>query len=190
MCHVYFTARFLLKRRPAVSISPLLPRRVSTEKKYAMRLKRLSILATANASSGQTLAEVLQAQSATLSTLNAWLSSQQLVFTILSNLQGVTLLAPSNNALSQLYSTPLAAQLAQDPNLLTAFLSYHVLDGIFFVSDFVNARALMSLPTFLDIEAYSNVSGGQRILSGSENGAVTFYSGNGAPTNVEAYVRF
>lgn len=156
-----------------------------------MRLKFFILLAAAKSSSGQTLADVLQAQSDTLSTLNSWLDSQQLIFTILSSAQGVTLLAPSNNALNQLYNTALVDQLAQDPNLLTAFLSYHVLNGVFSISDFMNTQSLMPLRTFLEIEAFSNVTGGQRILSssGSQNGSVSFHSGNGGQANVQPYVR-
>jgi uncharacterized surface protein with fasciclin (FAS1) repeats len=155
-----------------------------------MRLKRLILLASAGVSSGQTLAEMLTAQSATLSMLNSWLSSQELIFTILSGAQGVTLLAPSNDALTELYNSPLANQLAQDPNLLTAFLAYHVLDGIFFNSHFVNTQPHLSLPTLLDIETFSNVSGGQRIISTSQNGAVTFFSGHGAQAAVQGAVCF
>jgi len=137
---------------------------------------------------GQTLEDVLTSQAATLSTLNAWLLSEDLIFQIMSNAQGITLLAPSNNAINQLYTTALATQLASDPNLLTAFLSYHVLNGVYQMSDFTSNR-LGSVPTFMNMHGYSNVSGGQTIETLSENGAVTFITGNGAETNVETYVR-
>lgn len=152
-----------------------------------MRWKRLLPLTIAWVVSGQSLEDVLTAQSATLSTLNAWLTSQQVAFEILSNVQGVTLLAPSNNALNQLYSSPLYGQLASDPNLLVAFLSYHVLDGIYFMSD-IGATQLASLPTFMNMNSYSNVSGGQVIEAVTQNNQVTFVTGNGAQANVEPYV--
>ncbi|KAG7289324.1 hypothetical protein NEMBOFW57_005691 [Staphylotrichum longicolle] len=151
-----------------------------------MRWKRLLPLTIAWVVSGQSLEDVLTAQSATLSTLNAWLTSQQVAFEILSNVQGVTLLAPSNNALNQLYSSPLYGQLASDPNLLVAFLSYHVLDGIYFMSD-IGATQLASLPTFMNMNSYSNVSGGQVIEAVTQNNQVTFVTGNGAQANVEPY---
>lgn len=147
----------------------------------------LMLLSGATNSVAQSLQDVLTAQSATLSSLNSWLASESLIFQILSNAEGVTLLAPSNNALTQLYSTPLATDLALDPNLLTAFLAYHVLDGVHFMSDFANTPAT-SVPTFLDLAGYSNVTGGQVVVSRSQNGAVTFISGNNTQSNIQSYV--
>lgn len=153
-----------------------------------MKLNCLLLLSAARATVAQTLQDILTAQSATLSTLNAWLATQSLVFQILSNAQGVTLLAPSNNAFSKIYSTPLYGQLAADPNLLTAFLSYHVLDGVYSASDFADPQSAF-VPTFLNMEGYTNVSGGQVIESRSQNGTVTLISGNRARSNFETYVR-
>ncbi|KAL2162941.1 hypothetical protein VTH06DRAFT_6777 [Thermothelomyces fergusii] len=133
-----------------------------------------------------TLEDILVAQSATLSTLNAWLQSQSLIYQILNNAKGVTLLAPSNNALNQTFSTSLAGELASDPNFLTAFLAYHVLDGVHLVSDLSNARS-SSVPTFLNMEAYSNVSGGQVVHTLSENGAITLVTGNNMQSNLQPY---
>jgi uncharacterized surface protein with fasciclin (FAS1) repeats len=154
-----------------------------------MRLSLLLLLSGAGATFAQTLLDILTAQSATLSTLTAWLTSEQLIYDIFSNAQGVTLLAPSNNAMTLLYNTPLYGQLAADPNLLTAFLSYHVLDGVYFASDFTNTPGGVSVPTFMNMEAFSNVSGGQVVESKSQNGAVTFVSGNGVQSNVQTNVR-
>jgi uncharacterized surface protein with fasciclin (FAS1) repeats len=154
-----------------------------------MRLSRLLLLSGAGGTFAQTLLDILTAQSATLSTLTAWLTSEQLIYDIFSNAQGVTLLAPSNNAITLLYNTPLYGQLATDPNLLTAFLSYHVLDGVYFVSDFANTPGGVSVPTFMNMAAFSNVSGGQVVESKSQNGAVTFVSGNGVQSNVQTNVR-
>ena len=157
-----------------------------------MRIKRLPLLCLATVASAQattqTLGDVLTAQSATLSTLNTWLASEQAVYSVLSNAQGVTLLAPSNNALNHLYSTSLATQLGQDANLLTAFLSYHVLSGTYSVSDLTAASPSSSIPTFLDIAAYSNVTGGQRIEPRAQNGVITFISGSGTQSNIESSV--
>ncbi|KAL2022389.1 hypothetical protein VTK56DRAFT_5456 [Thermocarpiscus australiensis] len=152
-----------------------------------MRLKHLSLLAVARVAWGQTLSDVLQANSANLSTLNGWLASEQLAYTLLSSAQGVTLLAPSNNALNQISGTPLADQLGQDANFLAAFLSYHVLDGVYSIDDFLNADPAATMPTLLDMAAYSNVTGGQRIVANSVDGAVTLLSGNGTQTDVETF---
>ena len=86
-----------------------------------MRLSLLLLLSGARGTFAQTLLDILTAQSATLSTLTAWLTSEQLIYDILSNAQGITLLAPSNNALTLLTSQPIYGQLAADPNLLTAY---------------------------------------------------------------------
>lgn len=158
-----------------------------------MRIKRLLSLCLLRVALGQTtaqtLGDVLTGQSATLSTLNTWLESQQLVYAMLSNAQGVTMLAPSNNALNQLTNTGLATQLGEDANLLTAFLSYHVLNGTYSISDLSSGlTTTSSVPTLLDIAAYSNVTGGQRVAARSQNGAVTLISGNGAQSNVESSV--
>jgi uncharacterized surface protein with fasciclin (FAS1) repeats len=147
----------------------------------------LLLLSGATTSLAQSLQDILTAQSATLSTLNAWLASESLIFQIMSNAEGVTLLAPSNNALTQLYSTSLATDLALDPNLLTAFLAYHVLDGVYFMSDFADTPAT-SVPTFLNLAGYSNVTGGQVVGSRSQDGNVTFISGNNVQSNIQSYV--
>ncbi len=153
-----------------------------------MRWSHLIPLTIAWLARGQSLEDILTAQSATLSTLNAWLSSQQLVYEILANAQGITLLAPSNNAMNQLYNTPLPGQLSTDPNMLVAFLSYHVLDGVYFMSD-LGATQLAAVPTFMNMRQYSNVSGGQVINSLAKNNQLTFVTGNGNQANVEQYVR-
>jgi len=150
-----------------------------------MRLDRILLFLAPRLTTCQTLADVLAAQSATLSTLTSWLESEELIYSILSSASGVTLLAPSNNAMAQLYNTPLAAQLAEDANLLTAFLSYHVLDGLYWISNLTVDR---SFPTMLNIAGYSNITGGQRIISRSDDGAITFYTGNAAQSTVQPYV--
>lgn len=152
-----------------------------------MRPRQLLPLALIGRASCQSLSELLTAQSSILSSFNSWLTSEQLVFQVLNTTSGVTLLAPSNNAINQLYNTPLATQLATDPNFLAAFLSYHVLSGQYLVSDLLSTPAA-TMSTFLDQKAYTNVTGGQKVAARSNNGAITFISGNGAQSNVEAFV--
>ena len=152
-----------------------------------MGWKHFLPLAIAWVACAQTLEDILTAQSATLGSLNAWLASEQVVFDILNSAQGVTLLAPSNNALSQLANTPLYGQLASDPNLLVAFLSYHVLDGVYPIAN-LSAAPVSAVQTYMNMRAYANVSGGQVIDSVPQNGALTFVTGNGAQSNVQQYV--
>jgi len=152
-----------------------------------MRLNPLLLLSVAGCARAQTLADILAAESAYLSTLNAWLTSQPTVYQILSNAQGVTMLAPSNNALNSLYSTTLATQLAADANMLTAFLSYHVLDGIYSISNLSRAEAV-AVPTYMNMAAYSNVTGGQVVLACSPQSDLNLISGNNVQSNVQTYV--
>lgn len=152
-----------------------------------MRFSLLPLALAATLTFAQSLQEVITGQSASLSTLNAWLTSESLVYQILGSAEGITLLAPSNNALAKLYGTPLATDLALDPNLLAAFLSYHVLDGVYPMSDFATTTA-MSAPTFLNLPGYSNVTGGQVVQSRPQNGGVAFVSGNNVLSNVQASV--
>ncbi|KAH6641266.1 FAS1 domain-containing protein [Chaetomium tenue] len=142
-------------------------------------------LVAATLSFAQSLPEVIAAQSGNLSTLAAWLASEPLVNQILGSARGITLLAPSNNALAQLYGSALATDLAVDPNLLAAFLSYHVLEGVYPLADFANVTA-KSAPTFLNLAGYSNVTGGQVVQSRFQNGGVAFLSGKGVLSTVTA----
>jgi hypothetical protein len=146
----------------------------------------LSLLFVALAFS-QCLEDVLTAQSANLSALNAWLQSEELVSDILDSANGVTLLALSNDALDKLYGSPLSTQLATDPNLLAAFLSYYVLPGVYCVDDFLDTPDAAA-PSFMNMAAYSNVTGGQVVRTRSKDGALTFVTGNNAESNVQAYV--
>ncbi|KAK3297100.1 FAS1 domain-containing protein [Chaetomium fimeti] len=137
------------------------------------------MLAAAAVARAQTLEEVLTAHSDTLSMMLMWLASQEFIFECLSEAKGITLLAPSNTALARLFGTSLPARLASDMNLLTAFVNYHILDGVYHMADFVSARTT-SAPTFLSIPAYSNMSEVQVIQERSENGTLTFFTGGGA----------
>jgi uncharacterized surface protein with fasciclin (FAS1) repeats len=155
---------------------------------FAASLAPLFAVLFAPVAHSQCLEDVLTAQNTTLSTLYAWLQSQELVLDTISRAQGVTLLAPSNNALDQLYASQLPTQLANDPNLLVAFLSYHALPGVYFFDDFLSVPAA-AVPSFMNMAAFSNVSGGQVVRSRSKNGGVTFVTGNNAESNVQACVR-
>lgn len=154
-----------------------------------MHLRHLTLLAAAEAVVAQvpTLAEVLAAQSETLSSLTTWLESQELVYNLLAGAEDVTLLAPSNDALQALNNSPLANELLSDPNYLTAFLSYHVLNGTFFASNLTSSPQL-AIPTLLDLAHYDNVTGAQKIISKSSDGGVSFLSGGGSVSKVQAAV--
>jgi len=152
-----------------------------------MQLRHLTLLAAAKGVVAQlpTLADVLAAQSEKLSSLTTWLESQELVYNLLSGAEDITLLAPSNNALQQLNNSPLANQLMSDTGFLTAFLSYHVLNGTYYASNLTSAPTQV-IPTLLDLATYDNITGGQKVISQFSDGAVTFISGGGAKSTVES----
>ncbi|KAK4222502.1 FAS1 domain-containing protein [Podospora fimiseda] len=150
-----------------------------------MQLKHLTLLAAANAVTAQSLAEVLAAQAETLSSLTTWLESQELVYNLLAGAEDVTLLAPSNNALQQLNSSPLANELLSNTEFLTAFLSYHVLNGTYFASN-LTSSPVQVIPTLLDLQGYDNIAGGQKLIAQSVDGGVSFISGGGLKSTVQA----
>jgi hypothetical protein len=82
---------------------------------------------------------------------------------------------------------PLSTQSATDPNLLAAFLSYHVLPGVYCFDDFLDTPDAAA-PSFMNMAAYSNVTGGQVVRTLSKDGALIFVTGNNAKSNVQAYV--
>ncbi|KAK4198925.1 FAS1 domain-containing protein [Triangularia verruculosa] len=150
-----------------------------------MHLKTFSLLGLASAANAQTLADVLAQNAATLSSLTTFLQSEEVIYELFANAQDVTLLAPSNEALARLNATPLANELLADPNYLTAFLAYHVLNGTYYASNLTSSPTQF-IPTILDIAAYSNVTGGQRLQAQSSNNGVGFVSGNGQLSTVES----
>lgn len=154
-----------------------------------MQLKHLTLLAASHAASvvaQQTLGDVLTAQAATLSTLTSFLQSEETIYEVFNNAKDVTLLAPSNDALAKLNNSPIVNQLLADPQFLTAFLSYHVLNGTFYASN-LTAEPTQFIPTLLDLNGYSNVTGGQRLQVKTDgNGGVTFVSGDGTISAVSS----
>ncbi|KAK4464727.1 FAS1 domain-containing protein [Cladorrhinum samala] len=151
-----------------------------------MQLRHLTLLAAAKAVAAQapTLAEVLAAQSETLSSLTTWVQSQQAVYSLLAGAEDITILAPSNKAFEELANSPLASQLTSDPNFLTAFLSYHVLNGTYYASNLTSSPQLV-LPTLLDLANYENVTGPQKVISRVSDGGVSFLSGGGSLSTVQ-----
>jgi uncharacterized surface protein with fasciclin (FAS1) repeats len=85
-------------------------------------------------------------------------------------------LAPNNNAIAKLLNNTIAAQaLAADPSLIAAVLQYHVLNGVYYASNFTEKAQF--IPTLLTNQTYTNVTGGQVVEAVAMNGGVTFYTG-------------
>jgi uncharacterized surface protein with fasciclin (FAS1) repeats len=139
----------------------------------------LAALATA-----QSLQQVLTQNAQTLSTLNckpswpspsttlppdhpltsypALLQANPQLTQTLSTARGITILAPNNAAFEKLLAeNPSAAQMARDPTLVTALLSYHVLAGTFTAKSF--SATPQFAPTLLARSPFANVTGGQKV---------------------------
>jgi uncharacterized surface protein with fasciclin (FAS1) repeats len=159
----------------------------------AHQLLPVALAAFASAQdSGDTpsLAEALASQNDTLSALNGLLQAQPDLVDTLTNLENITILAPSNEALeSFLNNTEVAAMVAADPSIVPAILSYHVLNGTYYASNVTDTAAF--IPTLLTNATYSNVTGGQVVSAIADGDTVSFYSALKQQSNVtEANLNF
>lgn len=146
--------------------------------------KALSLVALIGTAFGQSMMD-----------LNATLSSNNETSALAKLLQGypaltqglaaarnVTLLAPSNDAISALLNSSTGKMLTADPGLAQAVLQYHVLNGTYYASQVTNMSTF--IPTMLNNMTYSNVTGGQRVNAILEGSNVTFFSGLNMNTTV------
>ncbi|KAF4982844.1 hypothetical protein FZEAL_1636 [Fusarium zealandicum] len=142
------------------------------------------------AQSGTSLTDALASQNDTLSELNGLLSAQPALARTLSRLSNITILAPSNDALQALLNdSSVAEQVAADPSIIAAILSYHVLNGTYYASNFTDTP--MFIESLLTNTTYSNVTGGQVVEAVAMDDTVSFYSGLRAESNVtEANLNF
>jgi uncharacterized surface protein with fasciclin (FAS1) repeats len=146
---------------------------------------RLLHLLTAGAALGlasaqdMSLSELLQSTS-DLSDLRQLLMSNSALSDSLMNATNITVLAPSNNAISQLRRSGLLGVASQEQ--ITALLEYHVLQGKIYGSDITSSPQFCS--TMLNDTMYANVTGGQVVEAEAMNGTVTFFSGLKLESNV------
>lgn len=145
-----------------------------------MHFKHLSLLALAgyalaqDSSTPQSLNATLSGNDQ-LSNLTSFLALQPQLLDTLSNAQNITILAPSNNAFSAFLNSSAGSQLADDPGLVAALLSYHVLNGTYTSSMISNTSTFV--PTLLTNESYANVTGGQVVEAIMIGNETVFYSG-------------
>jgi uncharacterized surface protein with fasciclin (FAS1) repeats len=105
----------------------------------------------------------------TQNSFEALLSSQAGLVASLASATNITILAPNNDALSKFLNSPAGGAAAGNADLVTALLTYHVINGTYPASAFTNSSAF--LPTLLTNETFTNVTGGQRVggmLNGTE----------------------
>ncbi|KAL0465494.1 FAS1 domain-containing protein [Neurospora intermedia] len=105
------------------------------------------------AESGQgapTLTETLQALNDSLSTLNSYIQTQQFLFAAINGTSGITILAPSNDAMAGLFgggdgggggAVTMDDLNNSDPQLVEAFWNYHVLRGVWWTSNLTAGTA-------------------------------------------------
>jgi uncharacterized surface protein with fasciclin (FAS1) repeats len=127
-----------------------------------------------------------------LSILASLLGNNTELFEELSSAQGITILAPSNDAWSEL--AELTDSIVLDPSdqdgVLTALLQYHVLSGRYTSSNITSGPSPF-IHTLLEDRTYVNITGGQVVHATSVNDTVTFYSGYNLPSRVtEADIAF
>jgi len=141
-----------------------------------MKFQQLLLSAFAGLTSAQSLSDALASQNSSLSLLNSLLASRPDLLQSLNSTQNITVLAPNNNALNTFLNNSALVAQSSDPNIIDAILNYHVLQGVSYLSMFTNMT--MFIPTLLNNQTYSNVTGGQRVESTSDsNGNITFISG-------------
>ncbi|KXJ92564.1 FAS1 domain-containing protein [Microdochium bolleyi] len=148
-----------------------------------MQIRQSLLLAAASVAVAQntpqlpSLTQALASQNSTLSTLISLISNNTAVSNSIGQLSNITILAPSNNALNALISNADAAtaQMLAKPDFIQAVLSYHILNGTYYGSNFTEKPQF--LRTALTNQTYANVTGGQRVEAVARGGNVTFFSG-------------
>jgi uncharacterized surface protein with fasciclin (FAS1) repeats len=157
-----------------------------------MKVSKLSVAAVLPAAAmAQNITQVL-ANTTDLSSLNALISSYPTIATTIAGLSNVTILAPSNEALSAFTNSSAFQAIASSPNSnksIADLLLYHVLQGKIYASDITDTPAFV--PTYLNDTLYTNVTGGQRVEAIAQDDKVYFYSGALANSTVtQANVNF
>lgn len=134
-------------------------------------------------SSSSSLTEVLAANNDTLSSLIGILGTEPDLVSVLGGLSDVTILAPSNDALEAfLNDTSVAAAVAENPDIISAVLTYHVLNGTYLSSQITEDPVFVE--TYLSNSTYENVTGGQVVEAGRNGEVVSFYSALKFESNV------
>lgn len=93
----------------------------------------------------------------------------------LNQASNITILAPNNDAI-QAFLNSSETLITADPGLVTAVLSYHILNGTYYASNLTASSGAQFVPTLLTNETYTNVTGGQRVEVIASDGNVTVYS--------------
>ena len=140
-----------------------------------MQLKSLTLAAFASAVSAQNLTSVLSG-TPELSNLTALITSVPSLVTALSNATNITVLAPSNDAITAFLSSNDGMANANNTAFISALLQYHILQGT------IPSSAITNTPAFPhgladETTGFVNVTGGQVVEAVTVGGNVVIYSG-------------
>jgi len=136
---------------------------------------------------GESLSEVLASQNDSLSVLNSFLANEQAFINTLSNTPNITVLAPSNSALSSLPQS-VVDRIGTDPDFLSALLNYHILNGTYYAAWLASGGPHQLLRTLLgNAPPYAAVPDGQRLLAtgNGDDDVVSLRSGLQSAADVE-----
>jgi len=132
---------------------------------------------------GQAILSVLQTYPQ-LSEFNSYVNASTNITNLLSSANNFTLLAPSNNAFEDWFSSQTSTP-SQD--VVEATLLYHLLHGGFPTTSFSNETQFV--PSYLTNATYSNVTGGQRVeLATGSGGQPELLSNNMTVTTIDTHV--
>jgi len=141
-----------------------------------MQLKHITLAALLGAAHAQT-----QSLNATLagnndtSGLATLLALYPDISQSLNGASDITILAPSNQALSALLNSSAGQMLSKNPGAIQAILQYHVLNGTHPASSITNTSSF--IPSLLTNASYTNVTGGQVVEAVKIGNETTFFSG-------------
>jgi uncharacterized surface protein with fasciclin (FAS1) repeats len=152
-----------------------------------MLFHRLLPVALAAVASAQSLTDALGSQNASLSTLIGLLGTQPVLVSALGSASNITILAPNNAALAKFLNSSTGMAAATMPDVVTALLTYHVLNGTYPASAFKPTPQF--LPSLLTNMSYTNVTGGQRVEGYTNGSSVVLVSGGLATSMVTVAVR-
>ena len=136
----------------------------------------------------QDLSGLLASQSS-LTNLTSLLNSYPGVYKNLSSLQGVTIFAPSDLAFSKIESSVLGPAFSSNyTDFITQLLLYHVASGVHPATSLTGS--FQFLPSLLNNQTYTNVTGGQVIAVVEQAGNTSVaVSGLGSRSTLTTTVR-
>jgi uncharacterized surface protein with fasciclin (FAS1) repeats len=141
-----------------------------------MKVTLLSLLASMpSAIMAQNLTQLLSSTSQ-LSSLNMLLSSYPQILHSLGNATNVTILAPSNRALSNITdSRGLEALASTNNRSIIDLLSYHILEGEYYAENITQTPTFIR--TYLNDSTVTNVTGSQVVEAIKQDNDTYFFSG-------------